>query len=474
MNVTNEEIKYRKLHNGMDEGYLQMVSAERKEYVEAYASSRITENNIINTDLSTERLLEKILAKDNLYQAYEKVKSNKGAGGVDKMGVDELLPYLKENQRQLFQSIKDGKYRPNPVRRVEIPKDNGKMRNLGIPTVVDRVIQQAISQVLTPIFEKQFSDNSYGFRPKRSAHDAMKKCIENTNDGFIYVVDMDLEKYFDTVNQSKLIEILSKTIKDGRVISLIHKYLKAGVVINHTFKETGVGVPQGGPLSPLLSNIMLNELDQELERRGHRFVRYADDLVIFCKSKRSASRTLTTILPFIEDKLFLKVNHEKTVVSYVGRIKFLGFSFYKHKSGMRLRVHPKAIQKMKTNVKAFTSRSNGMGNEFRAMKMKRYIQGWINYFKIADMKTLMNKTDEWMRRRIRMVYWKQWKKIKTKYKMLKQYGVNEGKAWEYANTRKGYWRISNSPILSRSLDNQTLNNLGFIYFSNYYTKVCVN
>ena len=246
MNVTTEEIKYRKLHNGMDEGYLQMVSAERKEYVEAYASSRITENNIINTDLSTEKLLEKILAKDNLYQAYEKVKANKGAGGVDKMGVDELLPYLKENQRQLFQSIKDGKYCPNPVRRVEIPKDNGKMRNLGIPTVVDRVIQQAISQVLTPIFEKQFSDNSYGFRPKRSAHDAMKKCIENTNEGFIYVVDMDLEKYFDTVNQSKLIEILSRTIKDGRVISLIHKYLKAGVVINHTFKETGVGVPQGG------------------------------------------------------------------------------------------------------------------------------------------------------------------------------------------------------------------------------------
>ncbi len=474
MNVTNEEIKYRKLHNGIDGGYLQMVSAERKEYAEAYASSKITENNIINTDLSTDRLLEKILAKDNLYQAYEKVKSNKGAGGVDKMGVDELLPYLKENQRQLFQSIKDGKYRPNPVRRVEIPKDNGKMRNLGIPTVVDRVIQQAISQVLTPIFEKQFSDNSYGFRPKRSAHDAMKKCIENTNDGFIYVVDMDLEKYFDTVNQSKLIEILSRTIKDGRVISLIHKYLKAGVVINHTFKETGVGVPQGGPLSPLLSNIMLNELDQELERRGHRFVRYADDIVIFCKSKRSASRTLTTILPFIEDKLFLKVNHEKTVVSYVGRIKFLGFSFYKHKSGMRLRVHPKAIQKMITNVKAFTSRSNGMGNEFRAMKMKRYIQGWINYFKIADMKTLMNKTDEWMRRRIRMIFWKQWKKVKTKLKMLKQYGINEGKAWEYANTRKGYWKISNSPILSKSLDNQTLINLGFIYFSDYYSKVCVN
>ncbi|TJX12656.1 group II intron reverse transcriptase/maturase, partial [Tissierella creatinini] len=419
MNVTKEEIKYRKLHNKMDEGYLQMVSAERKEYAEAYASSRITENNIINTNLSAGGLLEKILDRDNMNQAFKKVKSNKGAGGVDKMGVDELLPYLKQNREQLLQSIKDGKYRPNPVRRVEIPKDNGKIRNLGIPTVVDRVIQQAIAQVLTPIFEEQFSDNSYGFRPRRSTHDAMKKCIANTNEGFKYVVDMDLEKYFDTVNQSKLIEILSRTIKDGRVITLIHKYLRAGVVIKHTFKESVEGVPQGGPLSPLLSNIMLNELDHELERRGHRFVRYADDLVIFCKSKRSASRTLTNILPFIENKLFLKVNHDKTVVSYVGKIKFLGFSFYKHKSGMRLRVHPKAIQKMKVTIKLFTSRSNGWGNEFRAMKIKRYIQGWINYFKIADMKALLKQTDEWMRRRLRMVYWKQWKRIKTKFKMLK-------------------------------------------------------
>ena len=474
MNVTKEEIKYRKLHNETDGGYLQMVSAERKEYVEAYASSRITENNVINTNFSVDGLLEKILDRDNMNQAFKKVKSNKGAGGVDKMGVDELLPYLKQNREQLLQSIKDGKYHPNPVRRVEIPKDNGKMRNLGIPTVVDRVIQQAIYQVLTPIFEEQFSDNSYGFRPRRSAHDVMKKCIANTNEGFKYVVDMDLEKYFDTVNQSKLIEILSRTINDGRVISLIHKYLRAGVVIKHTFKESVEGVPQGGPLSPLLSNIMLNELDHELERRGHRFVRYADDLVIFCKSERSASRALTNILPFIEDKLFLKVNHDKTVVSYVGKIKFLGFSFYKHKSGMRLRVHPKAIQKMKTMIKAFTSRSNGWGNEFRAMRIRRYIQGWINYFKIADMKTLLKQTDEWMRRRLRMVYWKQWKKVRTKFKMLKHYGINEWKAWEFANTRKGYWRISNSPILSKSLDNQTLNNLGFLYFSDYYTKVCVN
>lgn len=478
MNVTNKEIKYRQLHMTFDEvteDYPQIVSAEQKGYVGVYASSRITENNIINTDLSREGLLEQILDRNNLNNAFRKVKSNKGAGGVDGMGVDELLRYLKDNKDNLIQSIQDGKYRPNPVRRVEIPKEEkGKVRKLGIPTVVDRVIQQAITQVLTPIFEKQFSDNSYGFRPKRSAHDAMRKCIENTDKGYKYVVDMDLEKYFDTVNQSKLIEVLSRTIKDGRVISLIHKFLIAGVIERHTFKETGVGVPQGGPLSPLLSNIMLNELDKELERRGHKFVRYADDMMIFCKSKKSGRRTLENILPYIEKRLFLKVNMEKTEVAYVGRVKFLGFSFYKQKNGMKLRVHPKAIAKMKSKIKEYTARSNGWGNEYRIDKLKRYIRGWINYFKIADMKVLLKQTDEWMRRRIRLVYWKQWKRIRTRFKMLKRFGINESKAWEYANTRKGYWRISNSPILSRSLDNTTLANLGFLYLFDYYDKVCVN
>ena len=290
MKVTDEEIKYRQLHI---EDYLQKVSAEQKGYAEVYASSRITENNIINTNLSSEGLLEQILDRDNLNKAYKKVKSNKGAGGIDGMGVEYLLQYLKDNKEQLIQSIRDGKYNPNPVRRVEIPKEEkGKVRKLGIPTVVDRVIQQAIGQVLSPIFEKQFSDNSFGFRSRRSAHDAMKRCTENADQGYKYVVDMDLEKYFDTVNQSKLIEVLSRTIKDGRVISLIHKFLQAGVIEEHTFKETGTGVPQGGPLSPLLSNIMLNELDQEIERRGHKFVRYADDMIIFCKSKKSSYITL--------------------------------------------------------------------------------------------------------------------------------------------------------------------------------------
>ena len=469
MNVTDKEIKCRQPQK---EGSLQKNSSENEGYVGAYDSLKITENNITNANKSKERLLEEILGRDNLNNAFKRVKSNKGAHGVDGMEVDELLQYFKTNGDLIKQSILDGKYQPNPVRRVEIPKEDGKQkRKLGIPTVVDRVIQQAIAQVLTPIFEKQFSNNSYGFRPRRSAHDAIKKSQENIQQGYKYAVDMDLERYFDTVNQSKLIEVLSRTIKDGRVISLIHKYLRAGVLIRNSYEETEIGVPQGGPLSPILSNIMLNELDKELERRGHRFVRYADDLIIFCKSNRSAKRALENIVPFIEKKLFLKVNRDKTVVDYVGKVKFLGFTFYQYKGNARVRIHPKSITKMKSKIKEITSRSNGMGNENRIKKLKSYITGWVNYFKIADMKNLMSETDEWMRRRIRMIYWKQWKRVRTRIKMLQSLGIGKQKAWEYANTRKGYWRTSGSPILSKSLTNQIIKGFGFLFFSDYYRHV---
>lgn len=272
----------------------------------------ITENHLTAFKHEKGGLLEYILSPSNLNLAYKQVKSNKGSGGIDRMEVDDLLPYLLSHKDELISSIYDGKYHPNPVRRVEIPKSNGKKRNLGIPTVVDRLIQQAIFQVLQPLYEPQFSPTSYGFRPHRSAHDALLKCGEYISSGYVFTVDMDLEKFFDTVCQSKLIEVLSRTIKDGRVISLIHKYLNAGVISRGVFERTEVGMPQGGPLSPLLSNIMLNELDKELTRRGHRFVRYADDCMIFCKSRKSAERTLENITPFIEGKLFLKVNREKT------------------------------------------------------------------------------------------------------------------------------------------------------------------
>jgi group II intron reverse transcriptase/maturase len=472
MNVTESKIKCRQLHK---EGYLQKVSVEQRGYVKVHDLPKITENNLINSYLYEEGLLEKILSRDNMNRAFKKVKSNKGAAGIDGMEIIELKTHLESHGSALIEQILRGKYKPQAVRRVEIPKEEkGKVRKLGIPTVVDRVIQQAIAQKLTPIFEKQFSDNSFGFRPRRSAHDAMKRCKANINEGYKYVVDMDLEKYFDTVNHSKLIGVLSRTIKDGRVISLIHKYLTAGVIVKHTFKGTDIGTPQGGPLSPLLSNIMLNELDKELERRGHRFVRYADDLMIFCKSRKAASRTLTNIQPFIEEKLFLTINEEKTVVSHVRNVKFLGFTFYIFRKEVRLRIHPKAILKMRKRVKELTSRSNGWGNEKRRDKLRSYIIGWINYFKIADIKALLKKTDKWFRRRLRMIYWKQWKKIKTKFRYLKHLGIEESKAWEYANTRKGYWRISNSPILSRSLNNQKLKDIGYIFFLDYYKQVTVN
>ena len=472
MNVTKDGFKDRQLHI---EDYLQMVSAEQKEYAEVSAHQRIAENNDIITDFQTDNLMEQILHKDNLNKAYKKVKSNKGAGGVDGMSVDELLGFLRENQKQLIQKIKDGKYKPNPVRRVEIPKETkGEFRKLGVPTVVDRVFQQAITQVLSPIYEKQFSENSFGFRPNRSAHDALKQCQRNVNDGYVYVVDMDLEKFFDTVSQSKLIEVLSRTIKDGRVISLIHKYLNAGVISKGMFEKTEVGMPQGGPLSPLLSNIMLNELDKELTRRGHRFVRYADDCMIFGKSRKSAERTLNNIMPYIEGKLFLKVNRTKSCVAHISKVKYLGYSFYRYKGKSRFRVHPKSVTKMKNKIRELTDRSNGWGNEYRALKLTQFIRGWVNYFRMADMKSMLQSNDEWLRHRIRAIYWKQWKKVKTKFKELKKLGVEEEKAWICANMRNGNWYCSGYFVLQAAFNNKKLHELGYPTFTEFYLKICEN
>ena len=470
MNVTESGFKNRQLHI---EDYLQMVSAEQKEYAEVFDYSKITEKSGVITDYWTNNLLELILRKDNLNKAYKKVKSNKGSGGIDGMQVDELLPYLRENQKALIQKIRDGKYKPNPVRRVEIPKETkGEFRKLGVPTVVDRVIQQAITQELTPIYEEQFSENSFGFRPKRGAHDALRQCQKNVNDGYVYVVDMDLEKFFDTVCQSKLIEVLSRTIKDGRVISLIHKYLNAGVIANGMFECTEIGMPQGGPLSPLLSNIMLNELDKELERRGHRFVRYADDCMIFCKSRKSAERTLKNIIPFIEGKLFLKVNRKKTEVAHISKVKYLGYTFYRYKGKCRFRVHPKSVTKMKNKIRELTDRNNGMSNAKREEKYQQFVRGWVNYFKLADMKKLLKETDEWARRRIRAVYWKQWKKVKTKYRMLKALGLEDWRVKELAFSRKGYWRMAKA--LNQVISNKIIAKLGYTSMLDYYLVVYEN
>ena len=470
MNVTESRFKNRQLHI---EDYLQMVSAEQKEYAEVFDYCKITEKSGVITDYWTDNLLELILRKDNLNQAYKRVKSNKGAGGIDGMQVDELLPFLRENQDILIQEIRSGKYKPNPVRRVEIPKETkGEFRKLGVPTVVDRVIQQAVTQELTPIYEEQFSESSFGFRPRRGQHDALRQCQRNVNDGYVYVVDMDLEKFFDTVCQSKLIEVLSRTIKDGRVISLIHKYLNAGVLVKGKFERTEIGMPQGGPLSPLLSNIMLNELDKELERRGHRFVRFADDCMIFCKSRKSAQRTLENIIPFIEGKLFLKVNRKKTGVSHISKVKYLGYSFYRYKGKCRFRVHSKSVTKMRNKIRELTDRNDGMSNAKREEKYQQYVRGWVNYFKLADMKQLLKETDEWARRRIRAIYWKQWKKIKTKYRMLRALGMEHWKAKELACSRKGYWRMAK--VLNQIFSNKIIAKLGYISMLDHYLIVYEN
>ena len=470
MNVTKQKYKGRKFHN---ENCPQKVAAEQRGYAGVPASVRIAENNDIIADLPTDSLLKRIISRDNMNAAYFKIKSNRGAGGVDKMSVDELLPYLREHRLSLLQQIRDGKYKPNPVRRVEIPKEErGKTRKLGIPTVVDRVIQQAIAQVLTLIYEPQFSEASFGFRPKRGAHDALKTCQRYADEGYVYVVDMDLEKFFDTVCQSKLIEILSRSVKDGRVISLIHKYLNAGVIRQGVFERSEQGVPQGGPLSPLLSNVMLNELDKELERRGHKFVRYADDCMILCKSRRSAERTLSSIIPFIEKKLFLKVNREKTSVAHISMVKYLGYGFYRYKGKCRFKVHKKSLAKMKKRLRAITNRSKAISNEERPLILKRYVIGWVNYFKLADMKNMLRQLDEWLRRRIRAIYWKQWKKVKTRCRMIRQYNLPDWKVHELANCRKGIWRAA--LMLNQILTNKEIARQGYISLTSYYEQVCEN
>ena len=471
MNVTKDRLENRQLWK---EEYPRMVPAEQGEQGGVFYCRRIAENNHIIADTQDKQMLERILDKDNLNRAYKKVKANNGAGGIDGLGVGDMLPYLREHGTELIQQIRDGKYKPNPVRRVEIPKEEkGKVRKLGIPTVVDRLVQQAVAQELTPIYEKQFSDNSYGFRPGRGQHDALRKCREYIDSGYVYVVSMDLEKFFDTVSHSKLIEVLSRTIKDGRVISLIHKYLNAGAMTGGAFEMTTEGVPQGGPLSPLLGNVMLNELDKELEHRQHRYVRFADDCMIFCKSRRAAQRTMENIIPFIEKKLFLKVNRDKTTVDSITEVKYLGYAFGIKDGKGWFRVHPKSVAKMRKRIRELTHKNKGWSNDSRKVKLKQYITGWINYFKLARMERLMRDTDGWMRRRIRAMYWKQWKHTRTKYRNLRALRIPEKLVHNLANSRKGYWRMAKA--LNNVLTLDVLHRrLGYPSMLTYYKSVCEN
>ena len=443
-------------------GLTREVGVEPRGNVKALSKSATSERRRDGNQRDQEKLLERILSRDNLNLAYQKVKANRGSHGVDGMTVDELLPLLKRDGEKLRQSILCGEYEPQAVRRVEIPKQDGGVRLLGIPTVVDRMIQQAIAQELTTIFDPGFSENSYGFRPGKSAHQAVIAARGHIEQGYSWTVDIDLEKFFDKVNHKKLMNRVARKVKDKRVLRLIDRYLESGIMINGVRVKSEEGTPQGGPLSPLLANIMLDDLDKELEKRGHKACRYADDCNIYVKSLRAGERVMRSIGKYIENELKLKINHQKSAVDRPSKRKFLGFSFYKFKGKVRNYIPQKPIQRFKTKVKEITARSKGVDMQTRQDRLNWLITGWVNYFQIADMKGIATELDMWIRRRIRMCYWKQWKKVGARRDNLVKLGIQNGKAWEYANTRKGCWRVAGSYILDKSLTNKYLEDEGFL------------
>ena len=419
------------------EGCLQRDSAEHEEYAGAQSAGAREGKEADGADL-----LERILGRDNLNRAYKRVKANKGAPGIDGMTVEDALPWLQQHRQELLDSIRAGKYKPQPVRRKEIPKPDGGVRQLGIPTVIDRVIQQAIAQQLTPIFEPLFIDGSYGYRPNRSAQQAIQKVKEYAEQGYTTAVEIDLSKYFDTLNHELLMNMVREEVRDKRVTDLIKKYLKSGVMVEGLLVKTEEGSPQGGPLSPLLANIYLNKFDQEMTRRGVKVIRYADDIVILAKSKRAGERLLESSKRFLDGKLKLKLNTEKSKVVSVYSIrnfKFLGFALGKGRNGVYIRVHAKSLKKAKQKLKELTSRSQGRNVRKVMENVKVFIRGWLGYFGIANMKTTMQEWDGWLRRRIRMYIWKQWKKPRARVENLKKLGVPEWQACAVAYSRKSYW-----------------------------------
>ena len=416
------------------------------------------------------KLMDEVLSKDNLNQAYLQVTRNKGASGVDNMTCEEVKDYLKVHGNDLINQIKSREYKPLPVRRVEIPKPNGGVRKLGIPTVIDRIIQQALVQKLTPIFEPTFSEYSYGFRPNRRCQNAIDRALELLNQGYEWIIDLDLEKFFDNVPQDKLIRLVDNMVNDSDITALIHKYLKAGVLINGEFEETTVGTPQGGNLSPLLSNIYLNELDKELERRGLHFARYADDCVIFVKTEFSAERVMRNIVTFIETKLKLKVNAEKTHITRPTKLKYLGFSFTKQKDIREARPHQESFKKLFLKLKKLIKRSWSVDLTYRIKKINEVLRGWINYYRQSFMKVKITKIGEWLRNAIRVVIWKQWKVPSKQIPSLVKLGINEEEAKGLTFCRRGYQFIAHSCVVHRAISNSRLKRRGLLDPLEYYLK----
>ncbi|MGC5326960.1 group II intron reverse transcriptase/maturase [Brevibacillus sp. SYSU BS000544] len=395
-------------------------------------------------------LLEKVLSRENLMAALARVEKNKGSAGIDGVSTEQLRDYVRQHWVAIKDKIIAGTYKPSPVRRVEIPKPDGGVRLLGIPTVIDRLIQQAILQVLTPIFDPHFSESSFGFRPNRGAHDAIRQAQSFISEGYRVVVDMDLEKFFDRVNHDVLMSRVARKVKDKNLLKLIRAYLQAGIMVNGICLSADEGTPQGGPLSPLLANILLDDLDRELERRGHRFCRYADDNNVYVKTKRAGERVKASIKQFLERVLKLKVNEQKSAVDRPWKRKFLGFSFT-HLKQSRIRIHPKSILKLKDKIRTITNPLWSVSMEERIRKLNQYLMGWIGYFALADAKKILQRIEEWVRRRLRLCLWTQWKRIRTRYRELRSLGVKHANAIEIANTRKGAWRTTKTPHIHKAL-----------------------
>ena len=416
------------------------------------------------------KVIERVLSKDNLNEAYKQVIRNKGASGIDEMTCEEVKDYLNVNGDKLINQILNREYQPLPVRRVEIPKPNGGIRKLGVPTVVDRIIQQALVQVLTPIFEPTFSEYSYGFRPNRRCQNAIDRTLELINEGYEWIVDLDLEKFFDNVPHDKLIRIIDNEVKDSDITSLIMKYLKAGVMVNGKFEKTDVGTPQGGNLSPLLSNIYLTLLDRELENRGLHFARYADDCVIFVRTENSAKRVIHTITSFIENKLKLKVNATKTHITRPNNLKYLGFSFYKDTKEKiwKSKPHKESFKRLFLKLKELVKRSWSIDLTYRIKKINEVLRGWINYYRKSSMKARIEKLSAWLRNAIRVVIWKQWKLPCTRQRALIKLGLSENEAKCVSNSRKGCQHICHCWSITKAITNSRLKKRGLIDPLDYY------
>ena len=404
-------------------------------------------------------LWEQVWERQNLYAALERVERNGGAPGIDGMTVEELRPYLRERWLEIREALDRETYKPSPVRRVEIPKPDGGVRQLGIPTVKDRFLQQAIAQALTPLFEPLFSASSYGFRPGRSAHQAIEQAQEYIREGYEWTVDLDLEKFFDRVNHDMLMARVARVVKDKRVLKLIRAYLNSGVMVNGVVMDTEEGTPQGGPLSPLLSNIMLDDLDKELEKRGHKFVRYADDCNIYVKTRRAGERVMESVKGFLEKKLKLKVNPKKSKVDRATRVKFLGFSFYKRKGEVLIRVANRSRERFRDKLRRLTKRTRSGKLEDIIRQINQYTMGWMGYYWQANTPSVFEDLDQWIRRRLRQMIWKRWKRGTTRYRELVKLGVPRGRAGLGA-VGKSPWHMSKSPVVNEALSNAYLRNSG--------------